>query len=1078
MEKVLFFPLQFTLCTVGYLCASSGIAQAQVTSDGTVNTQVNQNGNVAEITGGETRGGNLFHSFQDFSVGTGNEAFFNNADSISNIFSRVTGGNISNIDGLIQANGSANLFLVNPAGILFGENARLDIGGSFFGTTANSLLFEDGEFSATNLDNPPLLTVNAPIGLSFRDNPGDIVNTSVGQNPNGETNITGGAVGLQVSEGETLAIVGGNVLLDDGNLTAKGGHIEIGSVTDGEVGITETDASFNLDYSTVDSFGDITLQNTAVVDATATGGGSIDVTAENLILDSSSLFSGIAPDSTSSDAQAGDIIINANELLSLDNGNIFNDVKPDAVGNAGNIFINTNSLSLENGSSLDTKTSGLGNAGNVFIEAQEITFSDSNLVTEVSSEGGVGDAGDINITTNSLLLQNGSAFLADTENIGNAGDISIEASNSVILEGEGRSQITSTVDDFESAIGNAGNIEINTDSLSVNDGGFIATSTFGKGNGGNININAQGTVSFDGRVGEDNIPSRLSTGVRSNGEGNGGNINIQAESLEITNRSQFSSNVRGIGDAGDINIETADEVRLVNSILISEVTQPDENSEGGRGDGGDINITTGSLLLRDGSALLSDTENLGDAGNINIEASERVVLEGEEPGAQSGSLEDGFIVPSQITATVDDFEGAIGDGGDINISTPSLTVKDDGFIRVSTFGPGNAGSLNINTDELLVKDDGSISASTFGLGNAGNLTINAKNLVLESGGELTAISFNDGNAGTLTINALESVTVSGTTSDGQSPSGIFASAFDGTGNGGNLTIATDELIVQDKGTIAVGNFQIVFGERMALPPGSGSPGTLNITANSLKLDNEGRIDAATQSETGDGANINLQVADNITLRNNSFISAQAFGNANGGNLTIDTNFIIAFPNEIAGNGSDIIASAVDGNGGNINITAESLIGIQEGMAIEGNQTNDIDASSEFSLDGTVNINTPDINPVQGVTELPTDVVAPEQTTQQACEANREVAAKNSLTINGKGGIIPEPGQPLNSLNVYVNGESTSAKVIPPAIETTQGKIQPARGVQLTESGEVILTAYRTNNAGERISEGSRNCSQV
>jgi filamentous hemagglutinin family protein len=155
---------------------------AQVTSDDTVNTQVTENGNTAEITGGETRGDNLFHSFQDFSVPTGNEASFLNANDISNIFSRVTGGNISNIDGLISANGSANLFLINPAGIIFGEGARLDIGGSFYGSSASSILFEDGEFSAADLDNPPLLTVNAPIGLGFRDQPGDIVNRASNRN--------------------------------------------------------------------------------------------------------------------------------------------------------------------------------------------------------------------------------------------------------------------------------------------------------------------------------------------------------------------------------------------------------------------------------------------------------------------------------------------------------------------------------------------------------------------------------------------------------------------------------------------------------------------------------------------------------------------------------------------------------------------------------------------------------------------------------------------------------------------------------------------------------------------------------
>lgn len=200
MKQIISPLLQIGICAAGYLYATSNVTLAQVTSDGTVNTQVNQNGSIAEIMGGETRGSNLFHSFQDFSVPTGNEAFFNNADSISNILSRVTGGNISNIDGAIRANGSASLFLINPAGIIFGEGARLDIGGSFYGSSASSILFEDGEFSAADLENPPLLTVNAPIGLGFRDNPGDIINRSDLAETTEFTNVTEEAFNRVFSE--------------------------------------------------------------------------------------------------------------------------------------------------------------------------------------------------------------------------------------------------------------------------------------------------------------------------------------------------------------------------------------------------------------------------------------------------------------------------------------------------------------------------------------------------------------------------------------------------------------------------------------------------------------------------------------------------------------------------------------------------------------------------------------------------------------------------------------------------------------------------------------------------------------
>ena len=851
--------------------------------------------------------------------------------------------------------------------------------------------------------------------------------------------------------GETLALVGGNVLLDDGNLTAKGGQIEIGSVlSEGEVGISQTDIGFVFDYDSINSFGDITLENTAVVDVADAGGGNINVNGNNLTISNSSLNSGIASDSNSSEAQAGNITINATEAVKLNNSGDINNEVNFGIGNAGDITIRAGSLSVIGESSIDSRTSGLGNAGNVFIEAPEITFSDSDIFTEVSSDGGIGNAGDIDIITNSLSLQEGSAFLADTENQGNAGNISIEARDAIVLAGRGEntnpSQITSTVDagNNPNVTGDAGNIEINTGSLSVIDGGFISASTFGMGNGGkitinasdlvslgseggngrlltniesgaignsggieintgslsatnfsqiqsqvegqgnsgNININARGKVSFDGRDETDRLPSAIFTSVEPTGEGKGGNININAESLELTNRAQLLSNVEGIGDAGDINIQAENQVNLVNTILISEVTAPDENGEGGRGNGGDINITTGSLFLRDGSALLADTENQGDAGNINIKARDSVVLEGEGRSALVNSTD---IVPSQITSTVDirTNPDVRGDAGDIEINTDSLSISDGGFINTSGSNLGVAGDIEINTDSLSISD-GSINTSTF------------------------------------------------------------------------------SVAVKDNGIMRADNANDVGGE-------------LKVNTNSLTLENGASISAVNTSDTGTGGSIDLNVNDTLQMRDNSLISARATEGAIGGNIDIDTDFIVAFPNQIDGNGSDIIANAVRGNGGRININAESLFGIQERQAVDNNRTNDIDASSDFGLDGTVSIVTPDINPIQGVTELPSNVVEPEQTVAQVCKSDRLAGKQSGLVVKGKGGIPPTPDLPLNSHNIFINGEINSASVIPPPIETSQGKIQPARGIKVTETGGVILTAYQTNNAGERVPEIKLNC---
>lgn len=238
--------LTVTLILVGGL--NSNPVAAQIVPDVTlpVNSQVTIEGNTFTLDGGTMAGSNLFHSFSELSLPTGWETFFNNAANIDNIFTRVTGGQVSNIDGLIRTNGGANLFLLNPNGIVFGPNAQLNIGGSFFASTANEIVFADGTFSAVELDEtPPLLSINVPIGLQYGENPGAIVDRSLAsgvlfENP--------AITGLQVNSGETLALVGGEVWLEGGNLTAEGGRIELGSVGEGFVGIGDAEAGFPLTY--------------------------------------------------------------------------------------------------------------------------------------------------------------------------------------------------------------------------------------------------------------------------------------------------------------------------------------------------------------------------------------------------------------------------------------------------------------------------------------------------------------------------------------------------------------------------------------------------------------------------------------------------------------------------------------------------------------------------------------------------------------------------------------------------------------------------------------------------------------
>jgi filamentous hemagglutinin family protein len=182
--KIMYAIVRSLLCVgsglVGFTLAMGTLQAQQVVPDGSINTIVNSiNGRDFVITGGGKTGGNLFHSFSEFSVQTGGSVAFNNAMDVQNIFTRVTGSNVSSIDGVIRADGRANLFLLNPNGILFGPNAALNIGGSFLGTTASRIKFADAsEFNALNT--PPLLTMTVPVGLQMGQNSGAIQVTGTG----------------------------------------------------------------------------------------------------------------------------------------------------------------------------------------------------------------------------------------------------------------------------------------------------------------------------------------------------------------------------------------------------------------------------------------------------------------------------------------------------------------------------------------------------------------------------------------------------------------------------------------------------------------------------------------------------------------------------------------------------------------------------------------------------------------------------------------------------------------------------------------------------------------------------------
>ncbi|NEQ24440.1 MAG: filamentous hemagglutinin N-terminal domain-containing protein, partial [Microcoleus sp. SIO2G3] len=567
----------------GAIAFSGAQALAQVTPDDSLGADssvvipdVDINGIPSDrIDGGVTSGANLFHSFSEFNVDTGRGIYFTNPTGINNILSRVTGGNISNIQGTLGVLGNANLFLINPSGIIFGQNARLDIGGSFVGTTANGIKFGDVLFPATNSPvdlNNSVLAVN-PSALFFNQTPaGAIINQSIAPNPDDLTLKDG----LRVPDGQNLFLVGGDVRLENGGtVRALGGRIELGGLAEpGEVRIedfTDDASNPNLNFPLVGltfpdgvARADVSLTDEAIVDVVALGGGDIAINAENVnVLGNSLICAGIgtagsscntpSSDFGSANPEAGNIVINATGTVSVSQSSrIENDLNPGAIGNPDNIFeaiingtlfgsilIDAESLFLSDGGQISTSTFGTGSAGLVFVDASNsVSLStDTSMFSRVEF-GATGDAGGILIGTGSLSLTDRAQIDSSTYGMGTAGAVVVEADGAVALANG--SYIFSNVE--SGGLGNAGLIDISAESLSLLSGSQVQTivrgNEFGqdpgRGSAGTIEIDVRDTITIDG-VGVDGFNSAIFSSVGRGATGNSGNIEISTRSLSLSN---------------------------------------------------------------------------------------------------------------------------------------------------------------------------------------------------------------------------------------------------------------------------------------------------------------------------------------------------------------------------------------------------------------------------------------------------------------------------------------------------------------------------------------------------------------
>lgn len=1039
--------LRLSLCIA--FGSASFFAYAGARTDGTVGPVQNLSGNfVVPQSLGTTKGGNLFHSFQIFNIDNGESANFTTTTPLQNVIVRVTGGSVSTINGLLQlsplAGSQPHFYFVNPAGVIFGAGAAVDVPAGLHISTADYVKFSDGKFYVDTA-RASTLSSAAPEAFGFLGNSSAAIAFKDGATVN-------------VRPQQTVTLAAGDISVNNATLQAPGATMRVAAVGN-------TALELALNGSSPTGTGKLSIQNGGSIDTSgdSVNGGLVNIQAGEVVIDGqgASQSTGIFSRARSmGNGNSGDMSITASGSINILNGGriststaagnagsiridaalvnvdaqgqgevtgIFSQATEGSTGQAGNISLTVGGkLAVVNGGLISSSTYATGNAGQVNINAREIVIDGSNAnapntgIISVSDNNATGNAGNVTVNAEGKLSIIGSGQISSATNTkGTGADVKVTAAG-LLIDGGG---ISTGINSVSGGSGNAGNVDVSIrGAVSILSQGGISTSASGSGNAGQVSLTAN-SMTIDGQKTDAGIYSDAGNFRQSasfNG-GSGGTIDIRiADTLTLTSGGRISSTTFTAGQGGNIAV-TVNTLHMDSKDggILAETT--------GVGNAGNISVKTQSLQMESGATISSATHFVGNAGNVSIDTGNLSV---NGKGLATGIYSDAGTQGQGNAGNVDVNVTAnmtLADGGQISSATASSNNGSAGTVRVK--------AVNINLDgkpaEVLKDDNDQVINARTGIfssanagdsngsssGNAGVVNVTATQLQMQNGALISSSAYTQGKAGEVTVGAAK-ININSTAA-------ISSEAGDtSSGYTGNVTVKATESLVMDQGVLSIRN-------GAQLPDNRQTGKTLlAVDAPAITLQ-QAQITASSSGNVA-ASDIALSYTDRL-LSNQSAMTTSAY-QGNGGAIRISGNGPLVLGNSQIttsvsglqlGNGGDISIStpamilrngfiqantaAAAANGGNVNIQVDTTIASGNQLVLsgppqkfDGRSVNLIQAAAPDGVNGVIRLSSPQVDFSASLLNLVAQTYDLGDLAVDLCR----VGSGSSLSTVGRGGLLP------------------------------------------------------------------------